>query len=76
MASLRMPPVFYVRNDRARQDIALSRQNCKLAARTSPPDGGTTVTSEKAVDGVIFVVEQARTKEKTLAFVTMWIEKT
>ncbi len=36
---------------------------------------GTTVTSEKAVDGVIFVVEQARTKEKTLAFFTMWVEK-
>ncbi len=40
-----------------------------------PPTGGTTVTSEKAVDSVIFVVEQARTKKKTLAFVTMWIEK-
>ncbi len=40
-----------------------------------PPIGGTTVTSEKAVDGVIFVVEQARTKEKKLAFFNMWIEK-
>lgn len=40
-----------------------------------PPIGGTTVTSEKAGDGVIFVVEQARTTEKTLAFLTMWIER-
>ena len=37
---------------------------------------GTTVTSEKAVDGVIFVSEQARTTEGTLSFFNMWIEKT
>ena len=40
-----------------------------------PPIGGTTVTSEKPIDGVFAVVEQARTKEKTLAFFTMWIER-
>ncbi len=40
-----------------------------------PPIGGTTVTSEKAIDGVVYVVEQARTKEKTLSFFTMWIEQ-
>ena len=40
-----------------------------------PPIGGTTVTFEKAIDGVIFVVEQARTRQGTLSFFTMWIEK-
>ena len=38
--------------------------------------GGTTrIKFEKRVDGLVVVVEQARTTEKTLAFLTMWIEK-
>ncbi len=38
--------------------------------------GGTArVAFEKRVDGLAVVVEAARTKEKTLAFFTMWIEK-
>ena len=38
-----------------------------------PPIGGPTVTSEKAVDGVVAVVEQVRTGRKTLSFFDMWI---
>lgn len=38
--------------------------------------GGTTrIKFEKRVDGLVVVVEQARTTEKTLAFLTMWIER-
>ncbi len=40
-----------------------------------PPIGGTTVTSEKAVDGVVAVVEQARTEQNTLSFFNMWIRE-
>ena len=76
MPSLAGDPPRYVRNRPGKikyNTIAAILQT--MRARMRPPIGGTTVTSEKAVDGVIFVVEQARTKEKTLAFFSMWIKR-
>ncbi len=37
--------------------------------------GAARIAFEKRVDGLLVVVEQAQTKENTLAFFSMWIEK-
>jgi len=36
---------------------------------------GITIEFKKAVDGVVYVVQQIRTKQKNLSFFTMWIEQ-
>ena len=40
-----------------------------------PKAGATNITFEKAVDGVVVVVEQVRTEQNTLSFFNMWIRE-